>query len=348
MSAMKPNYPENSWWVAAVGEEVTRTPLGRWFLDRPVVLYRTEAGEVVALEDRCPHRWAPLSRGCLVGDDIMCPYHGFRFDATGTCTKIPTQQTIPAMARVKTHAVREDGPFVWIWMGDPARAQVTPLPELPFLSGPGWNTMRGYMPVKANYMLIQENVLDLTHFGFLHADTLEQKGWEGGDSEVTVADGTVGYRKQMRQEPVASFLGIPDGIGYGQKADRVDWGHFVSPAVHHAGVDIVDPRPGREARTLRFQITHLTTPESPGRTHYWYALGHDYGEYTPERCAELTDLIVATFTQDKDVLEAVQDVIERDARHADSVEVSVTADRPALQARRILRAMLESEQGRTP
>lgn len=343
MSALKPNYPKNSWWVAARSEEVTRAPLGRWFLDQPVVLYRTEAGDVVALEDRCPHRWAPLSRGCLVGDDIMCPYHGFQFGTAGACTLIPTQTIIPVMARVKSYAVRESASFIWIWMGDAARADDTPVPALPFLSDPGWHTIWGYMPVQSNYMLIQENVLDLTHFGFLHADTLEQKGWEGGDSEVSVVEGTVGYRKQMHQEPVASFLGIPDGIGYEQKADRLDWGRFVSPTVHHAGVDIADPRPGREGRTLHFQITHLTTPESPGRTHYWYALGHDYGEYTAERSAELTALIVATFTQDKEVLEAVQDIIERDPRHADSVEVSVTADRPGLQARRIVNTLLDRD-----
>lgn len=343
MNGMQPNYPKNCWWVAARSDEVSRQPLGRWFLDQPVVLFRTEAGEAVALEDRCPHRWAPLSKGRLIGDDIRCPYHGFQFDVKGACTRIPTQAAIPQKACVRSYPLREQGPLIWIWMGDAARAADTPVPQLPFLSDPAWNTMGGYMPVRSNYLLIQENVLDLTHFGFLHADTLEQQGWESGDSEVLVVDQTVGYRKQMHQEPVAPFLGIPLGIGLEQRADRVDWGRFVSPAVHHAGVDVVDPRPDAGGRVLHFEITHLTTPESAGRTHYWWSLGHDYGEYTEERRRVLNDLIVATFTQDKDVLEAVQDIIERDERHADSNEVSVTADRPGLQARRILKTLMERE-----
>lgn len=336
-----PNFPKNCWWVAARSEEITRQPFNRWLLETPVVLYRTEDGGIAALEDRCPHRWAPLSKGCLVGDDIMCPYHGFQFDSNGRCVNVPTQEKIPSLAKVDAFPIREAGDFVWIWFGDAELADTTPLPDLAFLSDPAWNTLSGYMPVGANYFLIQENVLDLTHFGFLHADTLDQKGWESGDSDVSTDDGRVGYRKPINQQPVAPFLGIPDDIAFELLADRVDWGYFVTPAAHHAGVDLQDPRDVTRQRALHFQITHLTTPESKGRTHYWWAVGHDYGNYTDARRAQLTKVIVDTFSQDKDVLEAIQTVIDRDYRHADSVEVSVLADRPALQARRIMHGMLE-------
>src|ERR1700733_10105608 len=92
---VQPNYPLNQWWVAATSDEVGRTLLPRWLLDKPILLYRTESGSAVALDDRCPHRWAPLSSGYLAGDNVVCGYHGFEFGPTGQCVKIPTPASIP-------------------------------------------------------------------------------------------------------------------------------------------------------------------------------------------------------------------------------------------------------------
>jgi len=66
----KRNYPSNCWWVAATSEEVSRKPISRWLLDQRIALFRTQEGAPVALEDRCAHRWAPLSQGKLIGDEI--------------------------------------------------------------------------------------------------------------------------------------------------------------------------------------------------------------------------------------------------------------------------------------
>ena len=87
----------------------------RWILDYPVVLYRKEDGGIVALDDRCPHRWAPLSKGWLEGDTIVCGYHGFRYGPTGRCVRVPTQSSVPAKALVRSYPILERGPLVWIW-----------------------------------------------------------------------------------------------------------------------------------------------------------------------------------------------------------------------------------------
>ena len=63
---------KNTWYVAAWDHEVSRQPLARKLLDIPVVLYRTQAGAPVALEDTCPHRFYPLSKGTLKGDALEC------------------------------------------------------------------------------------------------------------------------------------------------------------------------------------------------------------------------------------------------------------------------------------
>src|SRR5258708_24884636 len=80
---MNSNYPVDCWYVAATSDEVGSGLFGRKLLDRPVVLYRLESGEVVALEDRCAHRRYPLSKGRLEGDLLVCGYHGLRYDTAG-------------------------------------------------------------------------------------------------------------------------------------------------------------------------------------------------------------------------------------------------------------------------
>ena len=92
----------NYWYVGAYADEVTQEPLGRILLGEPVVLYRTEAGVPVALEDRCAHRLLPLSMGKVIGDTIQCHYHALEFDCTGTCVRIPGQERIPPQMKVKS------------------------------------------------------------------------------------------------------------------------------------------------------------------------------------------------------------------------------------------------------
>jgi len=135
MSILDPsvNYPRNCWYVAATSDEVGRGLLARTVLGQPVVLYRLASGAVTALEDRCPHRSLPLSYGSLAGDEVVCGYHGMAFAADGRCVRVPSQEHVPYGARATSYAVREEPPFVWIWPGDPGRAELTDPPALPWL-----------------------------------------------------------------------------------------------------------------------------------------------------------------------------------------------------------------------
>ena len=162
----------NYWYVAALDEEVRDRPLGRTILGEPVVLFRTADGALHAFEDRCPHRQLPLSMGKIVGDALQCHYHGLRFDGSGKCVRVPGQDHIPQNARVRTYPVVERYRWIWIWMGDPALADPAQICDFHWLQDPDWGAKPSYLHVEANWQLVVDNLLDLTHLAFVHETTI--------------------------------------------------------------------------------------------------------------------------------------------------------------------------------
>jgi len=131
-----PMFMRNAWYVAAWDHEVTgERPFGRVLLGEPVVLYRMKSGEVVALEDRCCHRHYPLHKATHADDRLECAYHGFTYDCTGKCVRIPGQATIPDTARVKRYPAVERHRWIWVWMGDPALADPAEIVDFHWLDG---------------------------------------------------------------------------------------------------------------------------------------------------------------------------------------------------------------------
>ena len=116
-------YLRNCWYAIGWSDELGAQPLGRALLDQRVVLWRGEDGSPIAMRDRCPHRLAPLSRGKCVDGTIACGYHGLRFNAQGVCVHNPFSERISPNLKVATLSVREHQAMLWIWPGDPSRAE---------------------------------------------------------------------------------------------------------------------------------------------------------------------------------------------------------------------------------
>jgi phenylpropionate dioxygenase-like ring-hydroxylating dioxygenase large terminal subunit len=191
------NWPLNTWWVAAHSSEVSEKPVLRWILELPLALYRRANGEPVALHNRCPHRWAPLSMGEVAGDNLICPYHGLQFSPAGQCVKVPTQSHTPPAIRVRSFPAVERYGFVWVWAGELDRADPALIPDdLAYLSDRSWHMVWGYKAVNANYMQLKENVLDLTHFAFLHKKSLGVTDWDR-PPEVELSPTRVTYRQKF-------------------------------------------------------------------------------------------------------------------------------------------------------
>ncbi|HSV46292.1 MAG TPA: aromatic ring-hydroxylating dioxygenase subunit alpha, partial [Ramlibacter sp.] len=166
-------FVRNAWYVGAWSDEVAPGGmLTRTLLGEPVLFYRSEDGALAALQDRCCHRGLPLSHGCVQGDRVQCGYHGLVFDARGACVKVPGQERIPPTPKVRSYPVVEKQGMAWIWMGEPERADASQIVSHPFHEDPDWVWIKDCYRVEANYQLITDNLMDLTHVGYVHGRTI--------------------------------------------------------------------------------------------------------------------------------------------------------------------------------
>jgi nitrite reductase/ring-hydroxylating ferredoxin subunit len=112
---------ENGWFVIERSAAIQSKPVGLHLLDQPIVLVRTPAGSVIALEDRCPHQGVPLSHGRLGPKGLMCRYHGWSFDGQGRCTSMPGMESdCIEEIRVQSFQTQELHGLIWVSLGAPA------------------------------------------------------------------------------------------------------------------------------------------------------------------------------------------------------------------------------------
>ena len=344
---LEDNYPRNMWWVAARADEITEKPLARWLLEMPVVLYRLADGTPVALDDRCPHRWAPLSAGHVENDQIICPYHGMEFASDGKCSKIPSQDKIPASACVRSYPLHESGAFIWIWMGDPDDIDNHDPPvDMSYTTDPSWTAVLGYYEVAVNWVLIRENVLDLTHIAYLHKSTFRQNDWENVP-EVTMEGDTVIYRQDFPVGPLSPLFCHAMGFSETKPVKREQEGRMPSLAVSFSDWIVHDPEPEAGARAdFLMRGCHIVTPSVRGRTHYYWAAAFDIANLAPELCERTQKSVTEAFDEDKALLERMQAQISQDPRGVNFTEINRQGDTAGTRVRMVLQKKLAAERGK--
>ncbi len=338
------NYPLNCWYVAATSDEIGRRLLGRRLLGEDVLLYRQEAGTVVALEDRCLHRSLPLSLGYLVGDQVVCGYHGFTYAPTGECVRVPSQTHVPYGACVRTFPVREEAPFVWLWLGEPARAAASPPPALPWLHEEGWATFGGTLHVQASYLLLHDNALDLTHFPFVHPE-MSPLGYRQlpPPLEVEVTELSVSYRRIFPPVRLAGWQVRATGLSPEQEYEQREAGTFVSPGLHIDHMDIVFPAADGESSQVYEKVyIRAFTPEGPASTHVFWQVARNFAMDDVAVTEHLRAVHQQTLLEDKPVLEAIQ---ARERDRGRQPNVTVNADIASIKAHQIVETMLARERG---
>jgi phenylpropionate dioxygenase-like ring-hydroxylating dioxygenase large terminal subunit len=335
------NYPLNCWYVAATSDEVGEELLARTVLGQPVVLYRLRSGQVAALEDRCPHRSLPFSAGTLAGDEVVCGYHGMAFGADGRCLRVPSQENVPYGARARSFPVRNEPPFVWIWLGHPATATLSDPPALPWLADPAWDTFGETMQVDANYLLLHENALDLTHFPHVHPGlSPEPYLTVPPPLEIAVSETSVAYYRDFPPAKLVDWQAQTTGLAQDREYTQRESGEFVSPGLHVDRMHIL-----ADGRSHDKILVRAFTPVSPRSTAVFWRVSRNYLTGKPQITERLREVHRATLLADKPLLEAIQ-------ARADSFgageEFNVSADTAALRALRIIDDMLAAERGWRP
>ncbi|MDE2350994.1 MAG: aromatic ring-hydroxylating dioxygenase subunit alpha [Alphaproteobacteria bacterium] len=333
----------NCWYMAGFAGEIGRTLLARTILGRPLVLYRTEAGKPVALDDRCLHRSFPLSKSLLDGDTIVCGYHGMRYDCRGRCLEVPSQKHTPQGLGVRSYQTVERGPLVWIWMGDEAGDESL-IPDIDdWTANAAWIGSRGYIPLKASYIALHENLLDLSHLSYLHRNSFGTPDYAKASFRVETDEdnGRFALLRDVVPTRLPPIWAKPTGLE-GVDAARIVRSEFCGPSLHVVqvafyGLDFPeDQRPDQMVRTA-----HLVTPETATSTHYFLYHARNFALDVSGVTEFMHQSLFKAFEEDRNGLEAVEAMIG--ACGGDVSEVSFTADRANLAMRRYLKRRAEAE-----
>lgn len=333
----------NCWYVAALAGEVTREIISRRLLGVDVALYRTLAGEPVAVRNRCPHRSFPLAKGQLVGDVLMCGYHGMRFDPSGRCVHMPAMPIVPTNANVRSFPTVERGTLIWIWMGDADHADESLVPDTGWLGSPEWKTVSGGFHLKSDYVAMHENLLDQTHFPFLHPGAIGTPEYARSRLKVREEGGMVIIDRELRDSPPPGVYAMPTGLT-GQPVDRFSDARFVSPALHTAYARIVDNLdPSGQPRTYRFNISHIFTPETNHSIHYWWFCSRNFKLDDAAIDEHLHCASTKAYQEDVDALEWIMNVVRNDSEP--QFDLNFAPDKPGLMMRQILYRLAAAEAG---
>ncbi len=336
-------FVRNAWYPAAWADEVTREPLSRKLLGEPVMFYRTEAGAPVALEDRCCHKFLPLSKGVIKDDCVICGYHGMTYDSTGLCVRIPGQERIPENARVHSYPVVEHLGLVWFWAGEAADADPAKLFQLPQYGAPGWTANHGpYTHVAAHYQQLTDNLLDPAHVSFVHLSTLGSSDMEDIPVETRQGDGRVEVKRwTLDMPPVPIFEKFANFAG---NVDRWQYYYFYPPSVNvvdfGAGEVGMDRSDEERDKWVRIHSCHYMCPETESSTHYFWMQVRNFAPDDRAVSDEITDQFVMAFDEDKEILEAVQQATDAGASRP---SVKLAIDNGPNRSRRMVDRMLREE-----
>jgi vanillate O-demethylase monooxygenase subunit len=274
--ARNPAFVWNGWHVAALSHEVGPDALfARRLLDVPVLIYRLQgSGTPVAMPDRCPHRFAYLSKGLRKGDEVECVYHGLRFGADGRCTHSPYQAAPPLAANLATFPLVERHRMLWIWLGDPARADPATIPDHSHMDRDDLRPLLWHVKFDGNWQLGNDNLMELTHLFFLHTSTIggwkEEPGTTPGEvySVRAEPDGRIISRTFVPQvaRPGTFDNGVPAGQPFDQWNDTI----WHAPANMRFTMGAVPAGADPASCTQAYmEQTHCITPETATTSHYF-------------------------------------------------------------------------------
>lgn len=337
------------WYVAAWSTEVGQDSLvGRSIIGEPVVLWRTSDGQVHALEDRCPHRRAPLSLGRVEGGELRCMYHGLRFDGRGQCQHIPGTDERPHNLDARAFPVVERDGWVWLWPGDPAAADPALIPSAWGTDNERYVMRTGAIDYEADYQLINDNLTDLSHLDFVHETTL-------GRSTGSLWSATLPKIQTLQNGIRISRWFPPAPVPFDDQTLFETWNSYtyLLPGIFLmklSGFPVgTADRFGQAAPTeapVWDQVgQQAVTPISSGRSRYLFASGVPRIMQELGLSEGLFEVVEAAFEEDRQMIEAQQRVW--DQTPPDRPMAFIPQDKGPAIIRRMIAARLRQELGQS-
>ncbi|MEN5108048.1 aromatic ring-hydroxylating dioxygenase subunit alpha [Pseudomonas sp. TWI672] len=314
---------ENQWHVVALSDEVSMgRPKAVRLLGEDLVLWRDHVSEIRAWKDYCGHRGARLSMGCVKNGEIECPYHGWRFDGEGECTRIPAHpdRRAPASDRlIFKHFAQEKFGYIWVSLLPPER----PLPDFPeWVDNSFRKVFAGPYHYQANGLRALENFIDASHFPFVHANL---NGLPNAPEPikkylVNLDDRGIHSSEISVFQPVGDHRGVPVIARYNYSVFNPTTAYFMK----------------KTGEVERFSTFFNVTPVDEKVCVIWLIVAINFGpELTSEQILGRQNIV---FEQDRHIVEA-----QRPARLPldPKAEMHVTSDRLGFEYRRWIRSLGE-------
>lgn len=337
-------YLKNAWYAGAWARELGETPLARTIHDQPIVFFRGSDGAPAALHDACPHRFAPLSRGKVSSNSIVCGYHGLEFDRTGLCIRNPHGKgAVPRALAVRKYPLAERYGVIWIWPGDADKADAALIPSLPILEDPEFSWVEGHLHVSANYELLIDNLLDLSHVEFLHPFLSSPGSSQRTTFRVQHDGDQVSAIYDVSPEPISGlFQLLMDGDKeMGDMHACMQWNPpsslYLDTTMRYSGAS------ANESACV--PTVHLLTPETEDSTHYFWSAGRNrlHGD---EHVSEMLfhGVQSAFANEDEPMIRAVRTRMHSNDLFAHKPAL-LPIDAAAVRARRVLARLIAGEAG---
>ena len=338
-------FPKNTWYVACTAQDIDSKPRGRKICGERIVFYRSDSG-VAALEDFCPHRGAPLSLGFVKEGKLICGYHGLEMGCDGKTVAMPGQR-VRGFPAIRSYPVAERYGFVWVWPGDAALADEAKIPHFDWYDNPEWAYGGGLYHVKCDYRLMIDNLMDLTHETYVHANSIGQKEIDEVPCKTTVNGDEVitsRFMEGIMPPPFWAMALRGNHLADDVPVDRWQICRFRPPShvmievgVAHAGKGGYDAPDEFKASSI---VVDFITPET--ETSIWYFWGMAR-KFKPEDAA-LTDSIrsgqATIFGEDLEMLQLQQQNLND---HPERGLLKLNIDAGGVQSRKILDRILAEE-----
>src|SRR2546423_1203538 len=276
----------------------------------------------------------------LEGDERRGGYHGLLCDARETCIQIPGRASIPPQARVRAYPLVEKFNWLWIWMGEPAKADPALIPNWWWGNHPEWAFTRpDRMHLHCNYQLIADNVLDGTHLGYVHAGSIGSSSITEFPASVEREERLVRLTRWIKDRPPPPLY--QKAGGFPGNVERWQIVEHIPPcfSVNFAGCKDA-------GRRIDLMALSAPTPETASTTHYFFGFVRNFGLADAEMERVFAVDMVKVFNEDFPILEAQQRTLEL---KPDAPKIDIAVDAAPLAARRMLQGMIAKEnRGQSP